>query len=123
MKLFEAFDNDDVIYDMADLLRKNGILTYISGKHTSSMRIPGIGPKRLALWVVLDDQFEDAKMLLADPDHKVKHKLTEDQMRQMEQKDGELILKYFSNSPNAVAIWVSIILVLIWLIYVLYQSV
>lgn len=121
MKLLEAFDNDEVVYDMENLLRENGILTHVSGEHTSNMRVPFIGPKKIALWVVIDDQFLDAQMLLVNPDHKVKHKLTEEQMRRMEPKGGEPIFKYFSTSPNAVAMWVSIILVLVWLIYVLYQ--
>jgi len=77
----------ETLYDadsVSEMLKVRGIATYISGKHEEWAGSFSNGPAGAALWVVLDEQYEDAMQLLNDPDHKVKTALSAGDIRSLE---------------------------------------
>jgi len=62
---------------MSNFLRDKGILTHVSTSQRGDNASNG-------LWVVLDDQYEDALECLKNPDHQVVNPLDEDKMQEIE---------------------------------------
>lgn len=62
-----AYEADDV----ACMLEDRGIAAFVSGRYEEWAGSFFRGPAAAALWVVLDEQYDDATRLLADPDHEV----------------------------------------------------
>jgi hypothetical protein len=50
-------------------LRKAGVMTEINSLDPHIMNASRTGALRIGLWVVFEDQFDDAVRLLEDPDH------------------------------------------------------
>jgi hypothetical protein len=50
-------------------LRKAGVMTEITSLDPHIMTSSRTGALRIGLWVVFEDQFDDAVQLLEDPDH------------------------------------------------------
>ncbi len=58
------------------MLEDNGIATFLSGRHTNRLHGIFAGAFQVGLWVILDEQLDDALRLLEDPDHEVSRKLS-----------------------------------------------
>ena len=82
---------------MSGLLEANGIAAFVSSKW--SMRLGSIftGAFEAGLWVVLDEQFDDALQLLNDPTHEVSRRLSQAEIANIRQSiqngDKSVVLK------------------------------
>ncbi len=70
-------------------LRKHGVLTHISSSNSFRLGSAQTGAVKVGLWVVLDEQYSDAKSYLSDSNHKIITALTEEQMNRMEHEFEE----------------------------------
>ncbi len=111
MKLLTKFDSEAGAHECAAMLREKGVLTRLfSADHNYMPSVIKVG-----LWVVLDDQLNDARLLLSNPDHEVSHKLTEEQMQLMDAQEQELLSKTTPSLLNWLAKGLMVV-ASIWLI-------
>lgn len=61
-------------------LRKAGIMTEITSMDPHIMSRSRTGALRIGLWVVYDDQFDDAVRMLEDPDHVPNRVISQEEM-------------------------------------------
>ncbi len=83
MKLIQTYPNFQQADEKALMLRRAGVLAHVADEF-SNVHSYASGAFEVSLWVVLDDQYEDACNLLADEDYSVTRPLTENEMQQME---------------------------------------
>ena len=82
MKLLTSSSDSQYLASMKHLLDENGIPAFVSNEDTNRM-IP-IGIAKASLWVYIDDQFDEAKQLLKDPDYEVINKVDMDTFHELE---------------------------------------
>ena len=75
--------------DAAMRLRREGILTHISSKHSFVISGYVTGAFQVGLWAVLDSQYEDARAYLADENHEVTSGLSEEELSRLETKASQ----------------------------------
>lgn len=76
MKLLTEFESASEADIASSRLERKGIATFVSNRHPGEFTFGTGGPLGVGLWVVLDNQYEDASALLLDPDHTVTHPLS-----------------------------------------------
>jgi hypothetical protein len=84
MQLFKSFEHLSEAELVAMQMRNKGIMTHVANRNSKNLGAIGAGPLQIGLWVVLDEQYEDARQLYDNPDHVVSEPLSEAQMRQLE---------------------------------------
>ena len=67
---------------MKHLLDENGIPAFVSNEDTNRM-IP-IGIAKASLWVYIDEQYDEAMLLLKDPDYEVINKVDMETFHELE---------------------------------------
>ena len=96
MKLLQRFGSPIEAQQACDFLRQHGIAAQVTGADD----LGGIAqlsrkPGRSKLWVMLDEQYEDALQLLENPDHQVEHPLEPEHIELLDQDiHGDLRLKF-----------------------------
>ena len=76
MKLLTQYETDSEADSVSARLEDKGIATYVSSRN--ALGFPGwsTGPAMVGLWVLIDEQYEDAMALLYDPEHTVSNPLS-----------------------------------------------
>ena len=69
MQLVTQFIDPSDATEANSRLRKAGVMTEITSLDPHIMSSSRTGALRIGLWVVFEDQFDDAVRLLEDPDH------------------------------------------------------
>jgi len=69
MKLVTQFIDPSDATEANSRLRKAGVMTEITSLDPHIMSNSRTGALRIGLWVVFEDQFDDAVQLLGNPDH------------------------------------------------------
>jgi hypothetical protein len=69
MQLVTQFIDPSDATEANSKLRKAGVMTEITSLDPHIMSNSRTGALRIGLWVVFEDQFDDAVRLLEDPDH------------------------------------------------------
>ena len=69
MQLVTQFIDPSDATEANSRLRKAGVMTEITSLDPHIMSRSRTGALRIGLWVVFEDQFDDAVQLLEDPDH------------------------------------------------------
>ena len=69
MQLVTQFIDPSDATEANSRLRKAGVMTEITSLDPHIMSRSRTGALRIGLWVVFEDQFDDAVRLLEDPDH------------------------------------------------------
>ena len=69
MKLVTRFENPAAADEASRRLRAAGVMTRTAEHGSHLARLFKFRRRRTGVWVVFDDQFEDALRLLEDPDH------------------------------------------------------
>ena len=83
MKLLTEYESESEA-DIASIrLEQKGVATFVSSRRTFNFPLVAIGVPTVGLWVVLDDQFDDANALLFNPDHEVTHALSFDEIQKI----------------------------------------
>ena len=81
MKLLTEYESSAEADTASHRLEIKGIATYVSSRHHMGFPEGSVGPPGTGLWVVLDDQYEDAMALLFDPDHSVRNALLPEEIQ------------------------------------------
>ena len=95
MKLLQRFSSPIEAQQACDFLRQHGIAAQVTGADD----LGGVAqlsrkPGRSKLWVMLEEQHEDALRLLEDPEHRVEHPLEPEQIELLDQDiHGDLRMK------------------------------
>jgi len=110
--LFES-ESSEKINSTKELLESRGIPVFISGTESFRMR-PLLVLYRKGVWVCLDEQFDDAVMLLKNPDHEVSNPVDVDAFHSsLEQLQREPFRCLWLNRDNVFNIVVSIIILVL----------
>ena len=74
----------------ASNLEAAGIATFVSNSDSARLPIATSNAGGVGLWVVVDDQFWDARQLLEDPAHQFESRLTKAQQQEIHESVGDL---------------------------------
>ncbi len=88
MRMIERYASRSEAMERAAFLQANGIATHVSDMTAMRLNLAHQGQFRAGLWVVFEDQYEDARALLANPDHRVTSALSPEEIQHL-QSDGE----------------------------------
>ena len=80
MKLLTEYETASEADIASFRLEQKGIATFVSSRRPMGFLIVSTGAPMIGLWVVLDDQYEDAMALLFNPDHTVIHALSAEEI-------------------------------------------
>ena len=81
MKLLTEYESSAEADTASHRLETKGIATCVSSRHHMGFPEGSIGPPGIGLWVVLDDQYQDAMALLLDPNHSVSNALLPEEIQ------------------------------------------
>jgi hypothetical protein len=70
MELLLESGDDNYLFEVKHRLESKGIPVFISGEETFRVAPGNTGLKK-GLWVMVNSQLDDARLLLENPDHKV----------------------------------------------------
>ncbi|MEO0851944.1 MAG: DUF2007 domain-containing protein, partial [Cyanobacteria bacterium J06648_11] len=84
MRLIAEFSSPHEAERVSDKFRRAGIMTVVLGKRSSN--IPGFSlcALKTLVWVVLDDQYQDARVFSLDSSHKPRRPISIDEMLELE---------------------------------------
>ena len=83
MKLIAEFGTAHDADIAAFEYREKGILTHVSSRYSNGLRLI-TGANSVGLWVVLEEQYEDAEKLMHNGEHRPVTALTEQEMVELE---------------------------------------
>ncbi|MGY6587330.1 MAG: hypothetical protein ACXIUB_03475 [Wenzhouxiangella sp.] len=86
--MVERYASRSEAMERAAFLQANGIATHVSDMTAMRLNLAHQGRFRAGLWVVFEDQYQDAAALLANPDHRVEKALSPEEMQHI-QSGGE----------------------------------
>lgn len=109
MKLLSEFESEEFAEKTSEDFRNKGILTYISSADSKRLGSFKTGALKVGLWVVIDEQYEDALLLLRDPSHQVKVHLSSEEMQLLEDRVNSANKKYLDSFVNK-ALFIAVIL-------------
>lgn len=102
MQLIEQYHDLYDAQDVAMELRRRGILTHISSKHSHNMSGYITGTFRVGLWAVLDSQYKDACAFVLDRNHEITTGLAEKEIQRIEAQAKQSSTRLFSRFINLV---------------------
>jgi len=86
MKIVRDYISKADAINFADKLRAHGIATHVGIFRGNNVRInTGGGPKTYGVWVLLEEQHQDALLLRRGNRHNVKHALSNEELVAVEQ--------------------------------------
>lgn len=121
MKLLDQFADINQANKLYVRLKGSGILTYVSSSGSYMLSKTNTGALRIGLWVVLDDQYNDAKSPIRNFNHKVKCKLTEREMAELEQEANQAYLASNKVMFEKAAAWLLSAALLVFAGYIIYS--
>jgi len=71
MKLLRHYSHTSDAEDAARKLESKGILTHVTAKYSQRLSRHMTGALKAGLWILIDDQYEDAREFLNNPRHKI----------------------------------------------------
>lgn len=90
LKLVTEFLHANEAELAASTLEASGIATFISNGDSARLPVASSFAGGVGLWVLVDEQLEDAQELLENPDHDVKVKLSDAEREEINRVAGEL---------------------------------
>lgn len=84
MRLIARYPSLSAAEERAAFLRSRGIATHVSNLTSIKPTPCGGQIDRAALWAVLASQYDDARLLLENPDHNAVNSLDENAMHELE---------------------------------------
>jgi len=85
MKLLTQYSDINEASKVYGMLRESGIMSEITSASSYMLSQTKTGAVTVGLWVVFDNQYEDAVKLLKNPNHIPEHMLTLDEMIEIEE--------------------------------------
>jgi len=89
MKLLDSSFSQNDANGISGFLRQHGILTFISSKDSHRMGSFLTAATTVGVWVVLDEQYNDALNLLKNPEHEVSNPLSMEEMQIIESQTNQ----------------------------------
>ncbi|MFG6179322.1 putative signal transducing protein [Halomonas sp. THAF12] len=89
MRLIRQYEDVMQAQDAASRLRREGIPTHISSRHSHVASGVVTGALKVGLWILLDSQYHDACAFLEDADHRVTTGLPEEELVRLESAASE----------------------------------
>ena len=123
MKLLDQYHDISKATELALMLRNEGILTYISSKRSYELGSVRTGVFKVGLWVVLDEQFEDAKKYLKNPNHIIGYKLSEEEMVALESEAEAAFSNNVSGLITKSANWFIALVLLAIIVFISYKAI
>ena len=105
MKLITQFSDIEKANQYQLILRKAGVLAHVSSSNSYMLSQVRTGALKVGVWVVLDEQFADAKSLLSNPNHKVKLALSEEHLVALEREAKKSQLSITQRIFENIAAW------------------
>jgi hypothetical protein len=84
MRMIAKYETRSQAQERAAFLQAHGIATHISDMTALRMNLAHQGRFRAGLWVLFENQYQDAVGLLENPDHEVSNPLSVDQLEHLE---------------------------------------
>ena len=113
MKLIREYTSLTDAEAFAKRLRKKGVLTQISSVNSKQLGAMVTGAVKVGVWVVLDEQADDAASLLNNKRHAVQHLLTEEEMKLLESGAKEQMDNSINTALKILGIAFGVIIVLV----------
>lgn len=82
MKLITKSTDTSHLYVLKELLEANGIPAIVKGENTARVITPFIMTEP-GLWIYIDDQYDEARILVHNPDYEVIHKVDMDEFNEL----------------------------------------
>ena len=114
MQLLSKFNTVNDAEGAAALLKAHGIVTHVASHTGTTLNGVLHGVTEVAVWCVLDHQFEDARALLLNDQHLVTTGLSELEMEEFETSGSSYV---FRSLNRALAAGVVLIVLLIGALY------
>lgn len=115
MRLLRKYLAAEDAYAAQSMLREHGILSSVFGSEAKRMSV-FTGTMEVTLWVLIDEQFNDASALLENENHHVSSALTEEQIQELEANSQ----RNASEAINKVGVWFFGSIIIIIVLYVAY---
>jgi len=115
MKLITASSNESDIAEKSNFLRKKGILTSTSNENARKLGLPIRG--ELGLWVVINEQYQDAVECLNNPEHAVENPLSIEQMLELESAASKVLGTAIDSFANKLALFLVVAVIVGFLAY------
>jgi len=93
MKLVTHYVDPGEASGVCARLRAAGVMTEVDSVDPHIVRPSKSGALRVGLWVVFDDQFDDALQLLGNPDHVPQRRISLDEMNKIKSHGDEYSLR------------------------------
>ncbi len=84
MKLVREFDDANEAEIISESLRERGVMTAVTSVDSQRLGRTRTGSLKVGLWVMFEEQLNDAVQLLENPDHQLVYKIPLDEMRRIE---------------------------------------
>ena len=121
MKLVQRYRNFQEAEEKAALLRSAGVLAHVADEY-SNVHSYASGAFEVSLWVVIDDQFDDACNVLNHEDYTVGNPLSEQQMMIMEKVGRESSHRVVMDIAVYLAIFFGGLVSFVWIRYNMFYS-
>jgi hypothetical protein len=121
MKLLKFTQSLSEAQAITEALRMEGIYTFTSNDEAKRIDPIGFatGVLKVGIWVVIDDQYEDAVALLKDPTHKPAHPLTSEEMHLLDEKRKNM--RFFPSFDTIATLCLSVLVICV-IGYFLYRA-
>ena len=86
MKLLREFDSTFEATELSEKLENKGILTHVSSTHSHSLSRSATGEVKCGLWIVLNNQYNDAKKIIDGESEHVTNPLTQQQIIELKRQ-------------------------------------
>lgn len=98
MKLLDRFEDVIEAEEVARQLEALGIPAYVSATNSHLFGRIQTGALKVAVWIVLNHQFEDAKAYLEDDSHLVTTGLSVAEMAEIQEQTSDYAFRFFNRA-------------------------
>ena len=119
MRLIDEFESAHEADIASFNYREKGILTHVSSRHSNSLRMI-TGATKVGLWVVLDDQYQDAIELRRNQSHRPSTTLSENEMTELEALGKSQLTESSAKMLSAIGYGVITVVLVGYILYVSY---
>ncbi len=115
MKLITTSTDKLYVAEKSSFLRSKGILTSTSGVNAAQIGYPA--QSELCLWVVINEQYEDAIACLNNENHEVANPLSQEQMAELESASTNSFGAAIDSFGNKLALFLVIAFIVGFVVY------
>jgi len=118
MKLITEYDELSKAEEISDRLRRAGVMTVVTGKNSFRLSSSKTGVLKVGLWVVFDDQYKDAILLLKNRKHKPFRKLSLKEINDLDESAKRKLSFSGKKIFEKIAVFITSSIIILLVIYV-----